>query len=80
MSEHVAILYGRNSQRHMNSTDISDDDKDKFDEFFKVRRNVIFERVQFNRRVQQVNKSVEQFITFLIAWWKIVLMVILKRK
>ena len=40
------------------STDISDEDKkdfkkvlDKFDEFFKVRRNVIFERARFNRRV-----------------------------
>ena len=38
---------------------------DKWDEFFKVRRNTIFERVQFNRRVQTENESVEQFITSL---------------
>ena len=35
----------------------------KFDEFFGVRKNVIFERARFNRRCQNEGESVEQFIT-----------------
>uniref|UniRef100_A0A1X7T6M4 Retrotransposon gag domain-containing protein n=1 Tax=Amphimedon queenslandica TaxID=400682 RepID=A0A1X7T6M4_AMPQE len=34
----------------------------KFDDFFKVRRNVIFERARFNRRSQQEGESTEEFI------------------
>ena len=34
----------------------------KFDDFFKVRRNVIFERARFNRRSQIPGESVEQHI------------------
>ena len=37
----------------------------KFDTFFKVRKNVIFERTRFNRRRQGENESIEQFITSL---------------
>ena len=37
----------------------------KLDEFFKVRRNVIFERARFNRRVQKEGESADQFITAL---------------
>jgi hypothetical protein len=37
----------------------------KFDAFFKVRKNVIFERARFNRRCQRHDESVEQFITSL---------------
>ena len=33
----------------------------KFDEFFKVRRNVIFERARFNQRNQQQNESAEEY-------------------
>ena len=54
------------------STNISDADRKKyenvmlkFDEFFKVRRNVIFERARFNRRVQKEGESADQFITAL---------------
>ena len=36
-----------------------------FDSFFKVLRNVIFERAKFNRRAQQRGEPVEQFITAL---------------
>ena len=36
--------------------------KDKFDSHFVKRRNVIFERVKFNRRVQQEGESVDDFI------------------
>ena len=37
----------------------------KFDEFFKVRKNVIFERARFNQRCQKPGESVDQFITSL---------------
>ena len=35
----------------------------KFDAFFQVRKNVIFERAQFNCRNQLETESAEQFIT-----------------
>ena len=38
-----------------------------FDGFFKVRKNVIFERAIFNRRYQGQNKTSEQFITSLYS-------------
>jgi len=37
----------------------------KFDEFFKVRKNVIFERACFNQRSQGETETAEQFITSL---------------
>ena len=37
----------------------------KFDKFFKVRKNIIFERAQFNRRSQGETETAEQFITSL---------------
>ena len=37
----------------------------KFDTFFQVRRNVIFECTHFNRHSQGQNESIEQFITSL---------------
>ena len=36
--------------------------KRKFDTFFKVRRNIIFERARFNRRNLQPGESAEQYI------------------
>ena len=36
-----------------------------FDTFFKVRKNIIFERARFNGRSQREGESVEQFITSL---------------
>ncbi|XP_011410333.1 PREDICTED: uncharacterized protein K02A2.6-like [Amphimedon queenslandica] len=39
----------------------------KFDDFFKVRKNVIFERARFNKRCQGSDESVEQFITSLYS-------------
>ena len=39
----------------------------KFDAFFHVRRNLIFERAQFNKRCQADRESVEQFITCLYS-------------
>jgi len=35
----------------------------KFDEHFKVRQNIIFERAKFNKRVQLDGESSEQYIT-----------------
>ena len=37
----------------------------KFDDFFKVRKNVIFERANFNRRNQLPGESAEKYITVL---------------
>ena len=34
----------------------------KLDSFFKVRKNVIYERAKFNRCVQQLSETAEQFI------------------
>ena len=39
--------------------------KGKFDSDFVVRRNIIYERPKFNRRVQNDNESVEEFINSL---------------
>ena len=66
------LLYtmGEEAEDILMSTNISDEDKKnykqvigKFDEFFGVRKNVIFERARFNRRCQTEGESVEQFIT-----------------
>ena len=38
---------------------------EKLDEFFAVRRNVIFERAHFNRCTQQQGESAEDYITVL---------------
>ena len=40
---------------------------EKFDEFFKVRKNVIYERARFNKQVQGEDESVEQFIASLYS-------------
>lgn len=37
----------------------------KFDDFFQVRKNVIFERARFNRRNQLEGESAEQYVTAL---------------
>ena len=39
--------------------------KSKFDSYFDATKNVIFERAQFLRRVQQPNENVDDFITCL---------------
>ena len=68
------LLYcmGEEAESVLSSTDITDEDRKKydavmakFDAFFQVRRNIIFERAKFNRRVQNEGESVEQFITAL---------------
>ena len=37
----------------------------KLDEYFRVRKNVIFERARFNRRNQLLEKTAEEYITIL---------------
>ena len=68
------LLYcmGEKAEDVLRSTAISDENLkkfgkviDQFDDFFKVRKNVIFERARFNRRSQLEGESVEEFITAL---------------
>ena len=63
---------GENAEDILASTNIPDDDRKQyasvvkqFDDFFKVRKNVIFERARFNRRCQAAGETAEQFITSL---------------
>ena len=58
----------------LSSTNITKEDRDKyaiiiakFDAFFQVRKNVIFERAKFNRRNQKEGESAEQYITALYS-------------
>ena len=61
-------MYGREAEVILNSTGASDEEKDyatvllKFDEFFKVRQNVIYKRAHFNCCSQLEGESTEQFI------------------
>ena len=56
------------------STDISNNARrkydnviDKFDIFFKVRKNVIFKQARFNKRNQHEGETAEQYITVLYS-------------
>ena len=68
------LLYcmGEGAEDVLDSTGISQDQKkvyqtvvEKFDEYFKVRKNLIFERAHFNQRKQEKGDSAELFITAL---------------
>ena len=59
---------------HLRSFKLSDEDKkkysvvkDKFENHFVKRRNIIFERAKFNTRKQEEGESVDSFITELYA-------------
>ena len=65
------LLYcmGDESDAILDSMKVTEDERGdytvvlrKFDDFFKVRRNVIFERARFNLRSQQEGESAEEFI------------------
>ena len=63
---------GEDADNVLTSTNITKADRkkyetvvSKFDEFFQVRRNVIYERARFNRRDQRDGESAEQYITVL---------------
>ena len=68
------LLYclGEEAEDVLASANITKDNRKKYesvlaklDEFFKVRRNVIFERARFNQRSQREDESAEQYITSL---------------
>ena len=70
------LLYtmGENADNLLTSTRITSEERKKYDTvlakldgFFKVRRNVIFERAKFNRRNQLPGETVEQYISELYA-------------
>eukprot|EP00731_Ephydatia_muelleri_P004100 Em0002g276a len=70
------LLYclGEDAENVLSSTNIKAEERkkydvvvQKFDAFFTVRRNVIFERARFNRRSQLDGESAEQYITTLYA-------------
>ena len=70
------MLYcmGEDAEDVLTSTNITDDEREvfatviaKFDGFFQVRRNIIFERAKFNRRDQGEGESAEQYITCLYS-------------
>ena len=66
------LLYcmGENAEETLSSTNTPTRERyaavmAAFDEFFQVRKNVIFERACFNRRIQREGEAAEQFITSL---------------
>ena len=68
------LLYclGEDTDDVLVSTNVTEDERKrykdvmaKFDDHFKICRNLIFERAKFNKRVQLVGKSAEQYITAL---------------
>ena len=70
------LLYcmGEDAEDTLTSTNISEDVQKlyaailtKFDAFFHVRRNLIFERTRFNWCSQSEGESVDQFITCLYS-------------
>ena len=70
------LLYclGEEADAVLTSTNIKEEDKTKydavlgkFDAFFQVRKNTIFERARFNRRNQNEGESAEQYITALYS-------------
>ena len=66
------LLYclGADADDVLTTTRISDENRkkyakvlEKFDEFFQVRHNVIFERARFNQRNQQPGETAEDYIS-----------------
>jgi len=65
----LMYLLGDKADDILTSFQLSEEDsakykvvKTKFDEYFEVRTNVIYERVLFNKRVQLPNEPVDEFI------------------
>ena len=65
------LLYflGEDAESVLTSTNLTEDERknydavmSKFDVFFKVRHNVIYEQARLNRRSQQPSETSEQFI------------------
>ena len=69
---HTAVLMGEEAGDVLMTAKIEEANRqkydkviDKFDGFFKVRRNTDFERAKFNRHNQKDDESAEQYITAL---------------
>ena len=70
------MLYtmGPNAEDVLMFIGVTDDDRkdyqkvvDKFNEFYKVRRNIILERARFNRWDQLPSETAEEYITVLYS-------------
>lgn len=70
------LLYciGEEGDQVLTTTNITEEERksyatviEKFDGYFQIRRNVIFERAKFNRRDQGEGESAEQYITCLYS-------------
>ncbi len=68
------IFHGTEADDILNSLDLTADNRKKiknvkeaFNNYFIVRRNVIYERAKFNLRIQKDSESVESYITDLHA-------------
>ena len=66
------LLYclGPDAEEVLDTTRISEDNKkkyekviDEFDKYFKVKKNVIYERARFNQRIQLLDELEDHFIT-----------------
>ena len=65
----LLYCFGEEADSVLKSVNATDDDRkvyatvlERFDEYFKVRWNVIFEMARFNRRVQLPGETAEEFI------------------
>ena len=63
-------MLGEDSDDVLSSTNISSDSRkgystvmEKLNDFFKIRKNVLYECAHFNQRIQLADESVEHFIT-----------------
>ena len=82
------LLYhmGDEAKDILRSTSISKDEHkvnmalERFDQFSKVHKNVIFKGAKFNQRCQRDSESTKEFITRLYCWVTIVRTAILKNR
>ena len=68
----LTYCLGEDAEGVLVSTNIGDDEHkkykevmSKFDEYFRVRRNIIYERAKFNTRDQREGESADEYITAL---------------
>ena len=71
---HCSIVWVRKQSPFLASTNATENDRKnydavmvKFDAFFQVRRNVLFERARFNRRNQLPGETAEEYIMALYS-------------
>ena len=68
----LLYCFGEQADDVLSSTSISEENRkkyseviNKFDDYFKIRKNVIFERARFNRRNQLPDETAEEYVTAL---------------